>query len=1165
MEASPDMQKYFDRIESEVKRCHDIAVLARKKGLDPEDIVEVQLAKNMAERVVGLISVIAPQIIGSGVNKRIIELEKKYGIGDWRVGMQVAYEIAQEKYCKFEEKKEAIEVGIRTGFAYVTVGVVSAPLEGLINIDIKQRHDGGEYFCLNYAGPIRNAGGTAAATSVLIADYVRHKMGYGVYDPDEKEIKRCHTEIDDYHNRVTNLQYYPSDQESEFLMKNIPVEISGNASERFEVSNYKDLPRVPVNRIRAGYCLIHSSCIPLKGPKLWKQLSKWGKEMDMSHWDFLEEFVNLQKQMKSKGQKAETDSTKILPDFTFIADLVAGRPVLSHPLKNGGFRLRYGRSRTSGYSAMSLHPATMHVLNDFIGAATHIKVERPSKGAAITACDTIEGPIVKLKDGSVEYLDTEQQAKAVKKEVVEVLYLGDILQSYGDFLNRAHTLVPPGYCEEWYIQEVEKAIVDMYGSLDLNKVSYLTGIPEESFDKLIVNPMTKISAKAAFKISSKLDVPLHPHYTYHWNSISKEDFVELLELLKNANIKTADNKIEKMVLLYKEKQKRALELIGIPHSNVNNEFIVIMGERAASLAYLFDTEKELKGETTLELVNSIAKVKVRDKSGIFVGARMGRPEKAKMRTMTGTPHTLFPVGKEGGRLRSFQAAMQAGKVTAELPTYVCESCEKETIFRVCDCGKPTKKKYVCMTCGLIDKPECQHGEARPYRRKQVDIVDLFKQSMAMLGERLYPDLIKGVRGTSNIGHIPEHLVKGILRAKHEIYVNKDGTTRYDASEVPITHFKPLEIGTTIERLRQLGYAKDIKGNPLERPDQILEIKPQDLVIPCCDESPDKRCDDILFKITKFLDELFEKVYGLNPYYNLKTREDLVGHYLIGLAPHTSAGSIGRIIGFSKTQGFFAHPLFHAAMRRDCDGDESCYILLLDAFVNFSRKFLPSHTGSTMDAPLVLTSILAPTEVDDMAFDVDIVWKYPLEFYEACEEYKKPWDVKITQINDFLNTPKQYEDMGFTHDTADFNQGVLCSSYKILPSMEDKLKCQMALAEKLRCVDEHDVARLVIEKHFIRDVKGNLRKFSQQKFRCVHCNESYRRPPLVGRCMVCKGKIVFTIHEGSIVKYLGPSMSLASKYNVPVYLKQTLELTKRRVEGMFGREKEVQTGLGAWFG
>jgi DNA polymerase II large subunit len=156
-------------------------------------------------------------------------------------------------------------------------------------------------------------------------------------------------------------------------------------------------------------------------------------------------------------------------------------------------------------------------------------------------------------------------------------------------------------------------------------------------------------------------------------------------------------------------------------------------------------------------------------------------------------------------------------------------------------------------------------------------------------------------------------------------------------------------------------------------------------------------------------------------------------------------------------------------------------------------------------------------------------------------------------------------MGFTHDTENINAGVLCSAYKTLPSMQDKLLEQMKLAEKLRAVDESDVARLVIEKHFIRDIKGNLRKFSQQEFRCVNCNEKYRRPPLLGKCTACGGKIIFTISEGSIIKYLEPSISLANKYELPNFLKQSLELTKRRIEGVFGKEKEKQEGLGKWFG
>ncbi len=233
-------------------------------------------------------------------------------------------------------------------------------------------------------------------------------------------------------------------------------------------------------------------------------------------------------------------------------------------------------------------------------------------------------------------------------------------------------------------------------------------------------------------------------------------------------------------------------------------------------------------------------------------------------------------------------------------------------------------------------------------------------------------------------------------------------------------------------------------------------------------------------------------------------------------------------------------------------------------LNFSRHYLPAHRGSTQDAPLVITWLLTPAEVDDMVFDIDIVSKYPLEFYEACLEYKNPWDIKIEQIGDRLGKENQYEGMMFTHDTTNFNNGVLCSAYKTLPSMQDKLKGQMDLAVKIRAVDESDVARLVIEKHFMKDTKGNLRKFSMQQFRCVKCNEKFRRPPLIGYCTKCGGKIIFTISHGSIIKYLQPSIDLAHKYHVPVYLKQTLEILQRRVEGVFGRDKDRQEALKKWF-
>jgi DNA polymerase II large subunit len=1166
-----EMDDYFKVIDQQVESAYVVAKKARKLGYDPEAIVSIPLAKNMAERVEGLIGVLIPGIINSGLSKRIQELERKYGKLDWRVALDISIEVADGKFCSFKDKLLAMEAGVRVGLAYLTLGVVSSPLEGFVEIKLKKRKDGKEYFCLMYSGPIRSAGGTAGAFSVVIADHIRKKMGYNTYDPTEQEIRRMVTELYDYHERVTNLQYLPSEKEIRLLVKNLPVQIDGDSSEKIEVSNNKDLDRIETNNIRSGPCLVLGECLAQKASKLWNIMSRWADKFELGHWSFLETFLTLQKKVKAKDNLGK----RILPVYTFIEDLVAGRPVLTHPLSAGGFRLRYGRSRVSGYSSSAIHPSTMHILNRYLATGTQLKMERPGKATAITVCDSIEGPIVKLNDDRVMRLDDEKLAKIYANDIKEMLFLGDILISFGDFYNRAHTLFPAGYCQEWWILEVEKAVVEMFGNLDLDKLAPFLEIEKSLLEGLFKDPLrTKISSKGAFLISRKLNVPLHPYFTYHWNIIQRQDILSLGEHINKAKISYSEDKVSKLVSKYDPEIKEIFDKLGVPHLVANNEFLVVEDDDAHTLFEIFKLNGQKSNaesakyddQGNLSIIRRMSGVTVRDKSGVFVGCRMGRPEKAKMRKLTGSPHTLFPIGDEGGRLRSFQSAFESSKVTAEFPIFYCEICRNKTVFSVCElCYGKTRKKYFCRVCGLIDGVKCIHGIASTYLRQPIDIKHYFEKFLKKLKLKTYPDLIKGVRGTSNKDHIPEHFIKGIFRAKYGIYVNKDGTTRYDMTQLPLMNFKPKEIKTSVVKLRELGYTKDIDGAELENDDQILELLPQDIVLPSCSESPEEGADKILFKTSLFVDELLKEFYGLDKFYNFNSEEDLPGVLVIVLAPHTSAAIVGRVIGFSKTQGFFAHPLMHAATRRDCDGDEASVTMLMDALLNFSKQYLPNSRGSTQDAPLVLTSKLIPAEVDDMVFDLDIAWRYPLEFYEACLEFKKPKEIDIEQFGKRLDSEKQYYNFGFTHHVSNINAGVRCSAYKILPSMEKKLKGQMELADKIRAVDASDVARLVIEKHLIRDIRGNLRKFSMQQFRCSTCNEKYRRPPLLGKCIKCDGKIIFTISEGSIIKYLEPAISLAEKYNLPSYLKQNLELTKRGVESLFGKDKEKQEGLGRWFG
>jgi DNA polymerase II large subunit len=1174
-EMSESMQHYTDSIFKDVERAYVVAERARKKGYDPEHHVDIPLAKNLSERVEGLISAVAPQIKGKGIPERIQELEEKYGKLDWRVALQVSLEVAQQKFCTFQDNRLAMETGIRIGIAYLTLGVVASPLEGFVELKFKKRKDGKEYFALMYSGPIRSAGGTAGAVSLLVADYIRTMMGYHPYDATEDECKRAVTELYDYHDRITNLQYLPSEEEILFLMQHIPVQIDGDPSEDIEVSNYKDLSRIETNRIRSGMCLVTGECIAQKASKVWTQLNRWGKDFQLEHWNFLKEFVSLQNTIKSK-HKATTGNEVLAPVYTYIKDLVAGRPVLTHPLAVGGFRLRYGKTRTNGYSAASIHPATMHVLSKYIAVGTQLKVERPGKACTLTCCDSIEGPIVKLKNGDVVFLDTELKAKQHARDVVEIIFLGDILFSYGDFFNRAHTLVPPGYCEEWWGREVESALNKKYGKIDIEKLSSDSNEDSQQLTNIIKNPIqTKLPFSLALALTKLLDVPIHPAYTYHWKTISKEQLKSMALWIKDGQLEITEGKF-KLILPLLEEPKRTLEILGIPHSVAQNEFVIVRSDECAALVHslnmLDDNWYEklliaLESKSPLEALHAVSGTIIRDKSGVFIGARMGRPEKAKMRKLTGSPHVLFPVGEEGGRLRSFQSAMGEGIIEGEFPNHFCTSCNHSTVLGVCEkCNKQTVKLYHCKMCGLIDSESCKiHGKAATFTKQKININSIFDDVLKHINTKVVPDLIKGVKGTMSKDHIPEHPLKGILRAKYDVAVNKDGTTRYDATQLPVTHFTPAEIQTSIEKLHNLGYEKDIYGNELISEEQVIELKPQDLILPACPESPEIGADKSLFAVAQCVDDMLELVYGEEPFYNLKHPYDLVGHLVMVLAPHTSAAIVGRIVGFSQTQGLFAHPMLHAATRRDCDGDEASVSLLLEGLLNFSRQFLPNTRGATQDAPLVLTSRVVPSEVDDMLFDVDVAWSYPLEFYEACVLYKKPWEVKIEKVGKRINTPLQYEGYGITHPTSSMNAGVLCSAYKILPSMEEKLKGQMDIADRIRAVDAADVARLVIEKHLIRDIRGNLRKFSTQEFRCVKCNEKFRRPPLAGKCSECQGKIIFTVSEGSVIKYLEPAISLAAKYKLPPYLQQSLSLTKDRVEETFGKEKEKQEGLGRWFG
>lgn len=1620
-ECSKEMQEYFSKLEEKITFIYEKAKKARETGIDPTDFPEIHPAKDLASRVEALTGPV-------GVAERIRELNKT--MDNEQTAFRIAEEIVNGKFKNeeigeesihdrfdSEEKNRIAELATRAALCILTGGITAAPIEGISSVRIRENFDRSQYLAIYFAGPIRSAGGTEAALAVLVGDWVRTLLKLDRYKPLQREVERYVEEVQAY-KREVNLQYPSSPDEIRNAALNIPIEITGEPTETVEVSGFRDLKRIETNQLRGGACLVLNDGIIGKAHKLAKII----KKLKIPDWEWIEHA----QEKKSNGENDQGE--KIPPKDKFIAKVITGRPVFAYPSKKGGFRVRYGRSRNTGFAAVGLNPATMILLDNFLVPGTQFITERPGKGSIVLPVSSIEGPIVRLEDGEVLQINTISEALKYRERIEKFLFVGDCLIAFGEFLENNHILVPSGYCEEWWCEELRRAIQQI--NPDLNQVAKKLAFPTERLIELIENPFTCYpSENEALNLSNNLQIPIHPKYNYFWSNLSEENIVILRNWLQNEKLVQQKGVIG---CKFDPDIKDFLEKLGVPHKISETE--IIFTDHATILERLFaidSTEFTYEAPTLKNLWQGrISSFMIRDRSPYFIGGRMGRPEKAKGREFF---HVLFPVGIKGGNRRSVIKAAEAKKINVEIVFRECPNCKKTTFLNKCvscdmrtipiqqcsqlNCRTRTENDY-CPRCGNI---------TRFYVKRDVPIQKLLSTRLKQLNEPL-PKEIKAVKGLMSEKKIPELLEKGILRAKYNLFTYRDGTIRFDATDAPLTHFNPAEVGVSIEKLRELGYTKDYFGKPLHDESQILELKIQDIVIPT-------EGANFLIKVAKFIDDLLVKVYKQDPFYHISQKEDLLGELVIGLAPHISAGVVGRIVGFTTAKLCYAHPYWHSAKRRNCfpgetevlteisgeikrlklknlyerlfkdeifkngmfikknpkesikvfsfdllkgktvitnivdviktpttdhlikinlvlgrnfetttnhpvlifedgrfvekkaleikkgdrlvlpridvveedieeldllkifsseefealwedlmirgiseftktlvekrglkstadilginkkalfnfysegdsvplvillrllqledktindiptcylgfrrdhtmvkrkikidnnfmmllgyylaegfyrrgvdtyqvdlavkeedlrqdmleclrnifgegfksyineeritvanrvifhifkdilklqpksknkkvpyfvfklpkekikplimayfsgdggvdharktvfcssyseellkdfdllllrfgifssfyqfvrqdigieyklimrgenivlyhdeigftsvrkraelhqilteinakpqekylehrllkvrdveikkakedyvfslnaekyhtilvnnyisthqcDGDEDTIILGLDAVLNFSRSYLPSKKGGMMDAPLVLTSHLNPSEIDDEVYAMEVDNKFGLEFFERTLEYAHPKKVQdiIDIVEKRIGCSRQFEGLFFTHPTSDINAGPKISRYKALKSVREKVHAQLSLAAKTVASDAQDEARRLLHTHFIPDIIGNLRAFATQQFRCIHCNTKYRRIPLANRCLKCGERLLQTVTEGGIVKYLGLSLEIVKKYKLDSYTEQRLLLAQNYVESIFTSDKGRQLKL-----
>ena len=1099
---------YYSNLSTETYSIFEHAASAKSTLVDSSGIIEPKIAFDLADRVAKMHEIdIADPL------REILKIN-----GKELSALILAKDIALGKYSLPDASLEdKLDLAVRVGLAIITEGVTIAPLQGISEVKIKKNKDGTDYLSVSIAGPMRSAGGTESAVTLLIADHVRKIAGLSKFQANsfDDETGRFVEELRIYEREASSFQFHILDEDIEHVISNLPVELAGVDTDPYEVVNHKGMTRIKTDRVRGGALRVLNDGLIGRSKKLLKRIEMY----NLDGWEWLGD-------LKGAVQTGDAED----PAAKRMREVITGRSVLSMPNKLGGFRLRYGRACNTGFAAVGFHPVVAEILDHTIAVGTQVKCDLPGKGATVAFVDSIETPTVRLLNGDVVKIKDVQHGIEIKNKIEKILHLGDILITFGDFLENNAQLIPSGYVEEIWIEELKQII-----SKSEPKNQYL-----EQF-------LTKVpSVEEALKISIDFQFSLHPRYLYYWDKISSEELLQLLQP-KNYNEKKIEYPIE---------IKKILEKLGTPHK-VANQFIVLENDEAKIFFNLLFIKNPTINELSVpEILTNSSKIKINNKFSTAIGVRIGRPEKAAPRQMKPPTHVLFPISDKGGPTRDLLKASRNEHFFANIYNRHCSQCDEPSIGIKCSkCGEKTIVTFRCNNCrDTLTEPYCEKCKRKTpaNSHKEFPLKSRLLLAQEKMGIRAR-EPFKGLKELISQNKIAEPLEKGLVRQNLGLTTFKDGTIRFDATNSPLTQFKPSWIGTSIEKLKELGYSHDIDGKPLESTDQIIELRMQDVVIP-------NESGRYLVSTCKYIDTLLVKFYGKSSFYNVNNTEELIGHLIIGLAPHTSVGIVGRIIGYTETHVCFATPNWHSAKRRDADGDADSIMLLMDSLLNFSRQFLSDRIGGLMDAPLLVQPLVLPHESQPQAHNLEVTKILPLEFFESTIQQSKASDVNSVEIiKSRLETKRQFYDYHFTHSTSSLTTSKSRSAYSTLGSMLDKFDMQVRNAELIDVVNPSELVSNVISTHLVPDIMGNLRAYARQSFRCTACGKSYRRMPLIQTC-VCGHKLIATITRGSVEKYLKLAKRLVEKYDVGEYQRGRIHALSDEIELVFGKSQGDQSLL-----
>ena len=168
MNISKGYQNYVETLEKTLKQLYAISDSARSQGLDPSLKTECIIAQDIADLVEGLVG---PKKVALSIRELSTKIPRE------EIAFKVAEEIVLGKFGSMDPERAA-EQAIRTALAIFTEGLTAAPIQGIAQVKIKTNADRTRYLAIYFAGPIRSAGGTDQALTLVVGDFVRCQLRF---------------------------------------------------------------------------------------------------------------------------------------------------------------------------------------------------------------------------------------------------------------------------------------------------------------------------------------------------------------------------------------------------------------------------------------------------------------------------------------------------------------------------------------------------------------------------------------------------------------------------------------------------------------------------------------------------------------------------------------------------------------------------------------------------------------------------------------------------------------------------------------------------------------------------------------------------------------------------------------------------------------------------